>query len=181
MIFLMESYKIERINNGTVIDHIKPGNAVNVLNIIQEPSNENTVSLAINVYGRTRKKYKDIVKVENKYLDKKETDMISLISGATINKIKNGEVFEKNRVETPKQFKGLVMCSSPRCVTNPQIDEDGVIHKEPVDYFFKVLNEDPFEIECYYCGGKMKGKDITDRLILKDTKSKYIAWLKESL
>jgi len=146
--------KIPRIKDGTVIDHITPGNAIKVLHILGIPhSSSAVVSVAMNVRSKMGKK--DIVKVENRELDRHEVDKIALISPkATINIIRDYEVAKKHRVELPDEIIGIVKCSNPTCISNS---------KEPVKSRFKVISKDPPRIKCYYC--EREPEDISERII----------------
>ena len=150
----MKELKIPLIKNGTVIDHIKSGNAIKVLRILEIPQNlSSTVSVAINVKSHLGSK--DIVKVENRELKTSEVDKIALIAPkATINIIRNYEVAEKHKVELPNQIIGIVKCSNPTCISN---------YNEPVKSRFIVINKDPPQIICYYC--EREPEDISERII----------------
>ncbi|EMR73626.1 aspartate carbamoyltransferase, regulatory subunit [Thermoplasmatales archaeon SCGC AB-539-N05] len=147
--------KIQPIRNGTVIDHIMPGQAVRVLRILGIPkaSSDSIVSVAMNVSSRMKKK--DVVKVENRELDPKEVDKIALIAPkATINIIRNYEVVEKHKVKLPREVVGIIRCSNPTCVSNSD---------EPIESRFLVINNDPPRIKCYYC--EREPEDIAARII----------------
>lgn len=150
----MKDLKVSPIKNGTVIDHITAGNAIHVLNILGGDSyKDNIVSMAINVKSkRLPDGKKDILKIENRYLDERETNMIALISPyATVNKIKEEWVYEKHRVRLPDEIYGIVRCPNPTCISNPRIDNDGNTRKEPISSRFKVTDKDIPIIRCYYC------------------------------
>jgi aspartate carbamoyltransferase regulatory subunit len=146
--------KIPRIKDGTVIDHITAGNAVNVLHILGIPkTSSSVVSVAMNVKSKMGKK--DIVKVENRELKPSEVDKIALIAPkATINIIRDYEVAKKHRVKLPDEIVGIVQCSNPTCISNS---------KEPVKSRFKIIKQDPPRIKCYYC--EREPEDISERII----------------
>jgi len=150
----MKEVKVTPIKDGTVIDHITPGNAVKVLRILKIPeSTTAVVSVAINVTGKKGKK--DIVKIENRELDPKELDKIALIAPkATINIIRDYEVVKKHKVELPNEVIGIAKCSNPTCISNS---------REPVQSRFHVICKDPPRIRCYYC--EREPEDIADRII----------------
>ena len=150
----MKKLKITPIKNGSVIDHITPGNALKVLRILKLPeSTSAVVSVSMNVKSRLGKK--DIVKIENLELDPKEVDKISLIAPkATINIIRDYEVVEKHKVKLPNEIIGIVKCSNPTCISNS---------KEPVQSRFLLECEDPPTIKCYYC--ERETEDIAERII----------------
>ena len=81
---------MKKIKNGTVIDHISAGHALDVLKILGIDGREgHTVSVAMNVLSEKQSK-KDIVKVESRELAPGEVDKIALIApGATINIIRD--------------------------------------------------------------------------------------------
>jgi len=141
----MRDVKVTPIKNGTVIDHITPGMALNVLKIIGIPDTgvQSTVSVLMRVPSR-RVKWKDIVKVEDRELDKSQVDRIALIApNATINIIRNYNVVEKHHVEAPKEVIGLVRCENPNCITNKP--------REPVKSKFTVVSHEPLQLKCGYC------------------------------
>lgn len=150
----MKELKIPLIKNGTVIDHIKAGNAVKVLHILGIPKTSSSiVSVAMNVRSRLGKK--DIVKVENREIDPNEINKIALIAPkATINIIREYEVAKKYRVKLPDEIIGIVRCSNPTCVSNSS---------EPVKSRFIVINKDTPQIKCYFC--EREPEDIADRII----------------
>ncbi len=140
--------RVRRIRNGTVIDHIAAGQALNVLRImgITDRSND-VVSVVMNVSDRK----KDIVKIEDRELNPEEVDKIALISpDAIINIIRDYEVVAKHRVILPSQIEGVVRCMNPNCITNTD---------EPVKPRFVIHRNDAVELHCVYCG-----RVIADRI-----------------
>ncbi len=150
----MKELRVTPIKNGTVIDHIPPGLALKVLHVLKIPEETSSaVSIAMNVKSKMGKK--DIVKIENKELDKREVNKISLIAPkATINIIRDYEVVKKHRVQLPDEIVGIVKCSNPTCISNS---------KEPVESRFILVNKDPPHIKCYYC--ERETEDIAERII----------------
>src|SRR3989442_15228700 len=69
---------VKKIRNGSVIDHISAGHALDVLKILGIGGGEgHIVSVAMNVSSKAASK-KDIVKVENRELKPGEVDKIAL-------------------------------------------------------------------------------------------------------
>lgn len=143
---------VKKIRNGTVIDHISAGHALDVLKILGIGGGEgDTVSVAMNVSSKTANK-KDIVKVENRELKPGEVDKIALIApNATINIIRDYEVAEKTRVKLPEFIRGTVRCANPACVSNAG---------EPVEPKFMVERQDPLRLRCFYCSRIMEKSDV---------------------
>ena len=90
--------KIQKIKNGTVIDHLPPGSSLDVLRILGIGKDySNTVSVVMNVASKSTGK-KDILKVEDRVLKPGETNKLGLIApNATVNIIKNYGATKKNR------------------------------------------------------------------------------------
>ncbi|TFF88536.1 MAG: aspartate carbamoyltransferase regulatory subunit [Promethearchaeota archaeon] len=156
---LEESLRIRKIERGTVIDHITPGTALYVLNILNITGIEgDIISVAMNVpSGKLKSGYKDVVKIENRELDSNEINIISLISpNATISIIREMNVVSKKRVEIPDEIHNVdIKCINPNCITNSN---------EPVKTHYKVKKREPLEIECQYCYKTMTYKDILGSL-----------------
>ncbi|MDD5144272.1 aspartate carbamoyltransferase regulatory subunit [Methanoregula sp.] len=148
-----EGLLVRRIKNGTVIDHISPGEALNVVKILGiTGTTQEALSIATNVPSRNMGK-KDIVKLNNRELSKEEVDRIALISPkATINIIRNFKVFEKKGVETPTLIEGLVRCPNPGCISNTH---------EPIRSRFSVKEKG---LHCIYCDWVITG-DIPSHII----------------
>ena len=145
----MKELKVQPIKNGTVIDHIPSGMAMKVLRIIgiDEKGVDSTVSVAMHVLSK-RTGWKDIVKVEDRELEPKEVDKISLIApSATINIIRNYEVAEKHKVQLPKVIRGIVRCANPSCITNLN---------EPVETIFTIKSKSPLKLKCHYCDRELE-------------------------
>ncbi|MHA1651891.1 MAG: aspartate carbamoyltransferase regulatory subunit [Candidatus Helarchaeota archaeon] len=140
---LEKSLRVRKIKNGTVIDHISPGNALNVLRIVGITGKEGMIiSIAMNVPS-DKSGLKDVVKIENKELAPEEINRIALISpNATINIIRDYEVVQKNKVILEEKIVGVIKCMNPNCITNSN---------EPVESIFKVIQTNPISLRCLYC------------------------------
>ena len=125
--------RVSKIRNGTVIDHVTGGQALNVLSILGIDGSEGLgVSIGMNVPS-DRLGRKDVVKVEDRELSQSEVDVISLIAPeASINIIRDFEVVAKNRVDRPETVIGLLSCPNANCITNGN---------EPVETKFTIVKE----------------------------------------
>jgi aspartate carbamoyltransferase regulatory subunit len=144
--------KVKKIKDGTVIDHISSGQALNVLRIlgITKEYPTTAVTVAMNVQS-SKVARKDIVKIEGRELKSEEVGKISLISPkATINIIRDMKVFKKKNVTLPDLIEGVVTCANPNCVTNSEL----VVTK------FHVERKDPIRLRCIYCERVMEHGDI---------------------
>ena len=152
-----EEIKVAPIRNGTVIDHIKAGQALNVLRILglNENTIDSSVVIAMNVYSESCNGRKDIIKIEDKELEEEMVNKIALISpSATIDTIRDYYVAEKKPVHIDDHIVGLAKCSNPNCITNVG---------EPISPEFDVISRDPPVIRCMYCERHMT--DITNNLL----------------
>jgi aspartate carbamoyltransferase regulatory subunit len=144
---------ISPIRDGTVIDHITGGEALNVLKIIGiTGSTGETISVATNVTSG-KVGLKDVVKIADRELLKEEVDKIALIAPhATINIIREYRVIEKKGVVIPKTLTGVIRCPNPGCISNTN---------EPIESRFAVFQKG---VQCAYCDWIIN-RDITSHLI----------------
>ncbi|MEM3073029.1 MAG: aspartate carbamoyltransferase regulatory subunit [Candidatus Bathyarchaeia archaeon] len=143
---------VKKIENGTVIDHIPAGLALEVMKILGiDGRGGYIVSVAMNVPSKKYGK-KDVLKVEGRELSQAEVNKIALIApNATINIIRSYEVYEKNKVKLPKIINNIVKCGNPSCITNM---------REPVEPAFTVEQPEPLKIRCQYCNRLMEKTDV---------------------
>lgn len=141
---MVRELKITPIKNGTVIDHIGNGLALEVLRIIgvKELDKDSTVSVALHVRSQ-KMGWKDIVKVENMELSARKVNAIALLAPtATISIIRDFKVREKRPVDLPDRIFGVLRCPNPNCITNQH---------EPVESEFEVARRRPVVLRCAYC------------------------------
>lgn len=148
--------RVKPIKNGTVIDHIAGGQALNVLKILGiSGTTDATVSVVMNVDSKKLGK-KDIVKVEDRELKEEEVNKIALIApAATINIIRDYNVVEKRTVDLPDEIVGVVRCQNPSCISNSS---------EPIKSRMLVKAKNPVLLRCIYCEQPLTER-IADYLI----------------
>lgn len=138
-----DDLKIGRINRGTVIDHIDAGYAITILSLTGLDKSPDLMTIGVNVPSKKYKK-KDIVKIENVFLNDVQMQKIAILSSnATISLIDNFKVIEKKKVSIPKVIEKIIVCVNKTCISNS--------NKEPISSEFKVLEEKPLKIQCAYC------------------------------
>lgn len=141
---------VKHIENGTVIDHISPGKALEVFDLIEE-SNGGSIIVAMNMPS-TKHGKKDILKMENVFVDEDKLDLVSLIAPkATINIIKDGKIKEKRQSKLPSEVSGVLTCLNPKCVTNKE--------REPIETNF-LVRKDPLRLKCAYCNKEFEGTSL---------------------
>lgn len=134
---------VRRIKDGTVIDHIESGKGLKVLEALGiDGKDGNVITVALNVpSGKFSKK--DIIKVENRYLQDRDTNKLAVISPtATINIIKDYKLVEKRRVSLPNKIEKIFRCSNPECITNSQ---------EHIESVMEVIDKSGRVLRCKYC------------------------------
>lgn len=134
---------VRRIGNGTVIDHIDNGKGLQVLTALGIDGEEGSlITIALNVPSGKYKK-KDIVKVENRFLKRDETNKLAVIAPkATVNMIKNYKLVEKHRVSLPSEIDRIFRCTNPECITNSQ---------ERIESIMDVVDKEGLILRCRYC------------------------------
>lgn len=153
----MDDFAIAPIRNGTVIDHITAGQALNVLKILNVNENtiNSTISVGMHVTSQKNNGFKDIIKIEDRELDKNALDKIALISPhARISIIRDFVVAEKHNVHIEDHIYGIAKCSNPHCITNMG---------EPIQTEFVVVSRDPVSLRCAYCDRTLV--NISDNLL----------------
>jgi len=147
-----KTLRVSKIKEGTVIDHITIGHALDVVKILGITGRAGgVVTVAMNVPSK-KLGAKDIVKVEGRELNSNEVDKIALLAPhATINIVRDYKVVEKQRVKLPNVIRGIVKCANPTCISNSG---------EPIQSKFYVECEDPLLLKCHYCGYIMEKPDV---------------------
>jgi aspartate carbamoyltransferase regulatory subunit len=148
--------RVSKIKEGTVIDHIRGGYALDVIKILGITGKEKRViTIGINVSSR-RFGVKDIMKIEGRALNSQEVNRIALVAPhASINIVRNYKVVEKLEVKLPKLIEGIIKCVNPCCVSNSD---------EPIGSKFYVKNEEPLSLKCHYCGITLEQNDVLQQL-----------------
>ncbi len=147
-----EMRRVTAICNGTVIDHIPAGHALQVIRMLRIDTNKsNPVSLVMNVpsdkLGR-----KDVLKIEDLELSQEELDRLALISPqASVAIIRNYGVAEKRVVELADELVNVASCTFSNCITQNA--------REPLPQKLRVVSRQPMEVRCYYCG---RGQDLDE-------------------
>jgi aspartate carbamoyltransferase regulatory subunit len=138
---------VSAIENGTVIDHVAPGRALDVVRILNLEGFGDSVALVMNApSGKIGRK--DVVKIASRALSESEVNEIALVApSATLSIIKNYEIVEKRKIELPDVIHGVLSCINPNCISR----------KEGTPRFI-VEKRSPVVLRCYYC----------ERLILED-------------
>ncbi|MGF3522107.1 MAG: aspartate carbamoyltransferase regulatory subunit [Candidatus Bathyarchaeia archaeon] len=152
MLSVDKEVRVSKIKDGTVIDHINAGYALDVVKILGITGHERQVmTIAINVPSK-RIHVKDLVKIEGRVLNKQDVNRIALVAPrATINIVKDYKVVEKLEVKLPSIIEEIVKCINPTCISNAG---------EPINSKFYVESEEPLMLKCHYCGYILEKPDV---------------------
>ena len=155
---MSEMRRVTAICNGTVIDHIPAGHALQVIRMLRIDTNRsNPVSLVMNVPSDKMGR-KDVLKIEDLELNQEELDRLALISpNASVAIIRNYGVAEKRVVELANELVNVAKCTFSNCITQND--------REPLPQKLRVVSRDPLEIRCFYCGKGQSLSDIVDNII----------------
>ena len=141
---------VEKIANGIVVDHIPPGMALTILELLGFAKSDfthkqNAIAVAINVRSQKRKeKRKDLLKIQNFTLSSLDEIRLGLVvPGATLNIIRDYNLVEKRTIELPKNVEGL-NCPGVNCITKEHEDT-----KKSFDIIY-LENNLPY-LRCRYC------------------------------
>ncbi|MCL2225036.1 MAG: aspartate carbamoyltransferase regulatory subunit [Defluviitaleaceae bacterium] len=130
--------EINSIENGLVIDHLRAGSGLRVLEYLDIDTERGSVALIMNVSSNKHGK-KDIIKLEN--IESIDINVLGLIDhNATIIHIRNGKIIHKTKLSLPKKVANVIRCKNPRCITSI----------ENVPHIFH-LADNTGKYRCEYC------------------------------
>ena len=133
---------IDEIQNGLVIDHIKAGTAIGLMDLLGIKDNR-TASVALIQNARSRKSAsgrKDIIKVEGDASWLNLDVLAYLDPDISVTVIENGKPVRKERPKPPKRLVNIVRCRNPRCISSIE---------EECDQIFELSSNGKYR--CLYC------------------------------
>lgn len=145
------TFAVAAIKEGTVIDHIGAGKALLLLQLLNLATEERQVTLGINLPSMSRR-IKDIIKVEEYELNGEELHKVAVLAPhASINIIRDYQVYKKFQVEIPEQVSGIFSCPNRSCIT----------HMEPMSTVFTVKKfRQGIQLQCRYCTKQFSHEEI---------------------
>ena len=138
---------IDEIQNGLVIDHIKAGTAIGLMDLLGIKDNR-TASVALIQNARSRKSAsgrKDIIKVEGDASWLNLDVLAYLDPDISVTVIENGKPVRKERPKPPKRLVNIVRCKNPRCITSTE---------QELNHVFKLADRKSGVYRCIYCDQK---------------------------
>ena len=139
--------KIDSIQSGIVLDHIKAGKSMQIYELLGLDKINNCVAIIQNAdsekYGK-----KDIIKIDQ--IIDLDFDVLGYVdSNITVNIVKDGRLERKHHMELPQTLKNVVKCKNPRCITSV---EQGIVHT------FRLVDRENKVYRCAYCDAEHRVK-----------------------
>ena len=132
--------EVTSIENGIVIDHIRAGFGMELLEYLGVDTSRGTVALIMNATSLKHGK-KDIIKIEN-VIDV-DTGVLGLLDHtATVNIIVDGKIARKIALEMPGTVVDVIKCKNPRCVTSTE---------PAIPHVFHLVDPEDGSYRCGYC------------------------------
>ena len=134
---------IDSIRNGIVLDHIKPGKAMEIYRFLGLDALDCSVAIIQKAPSKKQGR-KDIIKIDS------EMDLDLNILGFidpefTVNVIKDGELVEKKHLTLPEQIQDVLKCNNPRCITSVE---------QELPHIFVLTDPKKAVYRCLYCETK---------------------------
>ena len=143
--------QVAAIKNGTVIDHIPAEKTYQVVKLLKLEDLNEPVTIGYNLPS-SKLGSKGIIKISDKYFTDEEINRLSVVApNIVLNIIRDYEVVEKRRVETPDELKGIIRCNNPKCISN----------NEPMRTWFNVMDKAHGIVKCHYCDKEQKMDEVT--------------------
>lgn len=140
---------IDEIQNGIVIDHIKAGTAIGLLDLLGINANR-TAQVALIQNARSHKTAngrKDMIKIEGDY-SWLNLDMLAYLDPSiSVTVIQNGKAVRKEKPLPPKRLINIVRCRNPRCISSIE---------EECDQIFELSSNGKYR--CIYCEQELQVK-----------------------
>jgi len=136
--------KIDEIQNGVVIDHIKAGTSRMLSDVAGLEKLDCSVAIIQNVRS-TKSGKKDIIKIEGDVSSINFGILAYIDPDITLNYIKNGVLDKKEKPVLPERLVNVMMCKNPRCITSIEAE---------CQHIFNLTKSGKYR--CVYCEEEFK-------------------------
>jgi len=139
---MTKTLAVAAIKNGTVIDHIRPGQALRIIHLLRLLKDKHRVTVGLNLPSKSMG-LKDLIKVEKRLLSNDEANEVVIFAPeATINIVENFEVTQKKSTRLPVSIANVFACLNISCIT----------HHEPIENLFYIEERGKqMRLTCHYC------------------------------
>lgn len=135
--------KVDSIERGIVLDHIKAGKAMQIYKYLHLDNLDCSVAIIKNVKSN-KMGAKDIIKI-NENIDI-NLDVLGYIDpNITVNIIEDNKTVDKKQLELPEKIVNVARCKNPRCITSIE---------QELDHVFKLVDKEQGIYRCLYCDQK---------------------------
>lgn len=115
---MSEKLSVSAICNGTAIDHITSGQALNIIQLLYLNNSKHKITIGMNLPSKMMG-IKDIIKIEQRLLTEAEaSEIVVFAPNATINIIENYQVSSKISTRLPTEMRNVFLCPNPACITH---------------------------------------------------------------
>lgn len=150
---MVKTLSVAAIKDGTVIDHIPTGAAIIILQLLQVLTKHHRISLGLNL-SSTSMGFKDLIKIENRFLTEKEAHDIAVFAPkSTISIIKNYQLISKIKAQLPLIVERILVCPNERCITNSE-STPTLFHVEE--------HKSEVHLKCHFCEQIFERSEIKD-------------------
>lgn len=136
---------IGQIKNGIVLDHITAGKGMDIYKALGLGNIDCTVAM-INNAESTKMGRKDIIKV-GKIIDLDLTVLGYIDPGITVNIIREGKLYKRDKLSLPTRLTNVLFCKNPRCISGGE---------QELDHIFTLVDADTRTYRCVYCETRAK-------------------------
>ena len=139
---MTKTLSVSAIKEGTVIDHIKNGNALRIIHMLSLLRTEKQITLGLNLPSKCIGR-KDLIKIEGLELTPEQANEVIIFAPeATINIVKNFEVVQKLKTHLPPSIKSVFTCPNTMCISQ---------EKQVTSLFYIEEQEKRVSLTCHYC------------------------------
>lgn len=132
--------KIDSLEKGVVIDHIKAGGSMDLYHYLGLDQLDCSVAIIKNVKSRKMGR-KDIIKIEG--VVDLDLDVLGFIDhNITVNIVCDGGIVEKKNLTLPGEVTNVIRCRNPRCITSVEPELPNV---------FRLCDSQRHLYRCIYC------------------------------
>ena len=137
-----KTLSVSAIQNGTVIDHIKQGNALRIIQLLSLLHTGKKITVGLNLPSKSLG-LKDLIKIEGFEITPSEANEVVVFAPeATINLVKEFEVFKKIKTHLPGSIAEVFICPNPNCIS----------HEKEVNTLFYIEEQNKqVNLTCHYC------------------------------
>ena len=134
---------IDSITNGIVIDHITPGRAMQLYELLGLDRLDCSVAIIKNAPSKKQGR-KDIIKIDSEMA--LDLNILGFIDPEiTVNIIRDSKLVEKKHLTLPRQIRDVLRCKNPRCITSVE---------QELSHVFVLTDEKQAIYRCLYCETK---------------------------